>query len=143
MTMRVVLSLLGFSLILGMGCDTTTDQAGPPPIDAALNEPFTLAPGQTAVLAAESLSLTFEGVTEDGRCPVDMVCIVAGQATTAVHASQNGSADVTLSLTVPAVADGVPYAGFRVHAEELLPLPVSNVTTRPEDYRLRLLVDQP
>jgi len=139
----MLLSWLAMSLILAAGCDSSMEPAGQPTVAAELNVPFTLAPGQTAVLADASLTLTFQGVTEDGRCPIDTVCIAAGQAATAVHATQDGSAAVTLTLILPAAAEGVPYAGCRVHAESLLPVPISDRTIRPEEYRLQLLVDRP
>jgi hypothetical protein len=114
-----------------------------PTVDASLDQPFTLEPGQTAVLAAENLTVTFDGVLEDGRCPVDIECIVEGHATTAVQAHQDDRAAMTLSLTVPAFPEGVAYEGFRIHAQQLLPARYFERTIRPEDYRLQLLVDRP
>ena len=139
----ILVSLLTLSVFGVVGCDSSMEPSAKPTVDATLGQPFTLEPGQTAVLAEASLTLTFQGVIEDGRCPIDAVCIAAGQAATAVHATQDRSAAVTLTLILPAVPEGVPYAGVRVHAESLLPAPVSDHLIRPEDYRLQLLVDRP
>ena len=141
---RNLISLLALSLSLAAGCDTSTDSPAPPPsVEAQLGTPFTLAPGQTAVFAEENLTVTFASGVEDGRCPVDIECLVAGQASMAVLARSNDRIALMLNLTVPADAVGVAYGDFRVHAEDLSPYPQSGVTVPPEDFRLRLLVDRP
>ncbi|MGH7545671.1 MAG: hypothetical protein ACREKI_05755 [Gemmatimonadota bacterium] len=44
------------------------------------DEEFVLAPGETVVVARTGLHVTFEGVAEDGRCPIEWFCIWAGNA---------------------------------------------------------------
>src|SRR5688572_21066014 len=46
----------------------------------ALNEEFTLSPGQTTSVEGTNVRLTFERVSEDSRCPVDVTCIWEGDA---------------------------------------------------------------
>src|SRR5688572_13604353 len=54
--------------------------SGPSAPTPAVNEEFTLAPGQTATVNDARISLTFERVTDDSRCPVDVTCIWEGDA---------------------------------------------------------------
>jgi len=54
--------------------------SGPSSPTPAVNEEFTLAPGQTAVVNDAKISLTFESVSEDSRCPSDVQCIWEGDA---------------------------------------------------------------
>ena len=148
MTMRIPgleLSTLGLVLVL-TACDTTM---GPTPmprtVQAELNVPFTLATGQTAVFAQENLSVKFGGVLDDWRCPIDMVCMSAGDATMAVQALQDGKAPEVLSLTLFGV-DGpqeVVYEGFGIHAQQLMPNRRSDRAIRASEYRVTLLVDHP
>ncbi len=45
-----------------------------------LGEEFELAVHQTAQITDENISITFQEVLEDSRCPVDVTCIWAGLA---------------------------------------------------------------
>lgn len=124
-------------------CDSTMEPSSPPAVQAVLNEPFWLVPGQTAVLADEHLSVTFAGVVDDTRCPIDIVCIVAGNATMSVRARRNGQAAMTLSLTLTDDPPAVGYDGFGIHAQQLMPAVRSDRTIRPGEYSVRLLVERP
>jgi len=140
---HVVLSLLALGLFPLASCDTSMEPTSKPVVNATLNQPFTLEPGQTARFANEQLSLTFAGVLGDGRCPTDAFCLVAGTATTTVYAKQDDRAAMNLSVTLPTVPEGVAYESFRLHATTLFPLPISTRTISPGEYRLTLVVDRP
>lgn len=43
-----------------------------------LNAPFTLRLGQSAILDEPAVTITFTAVPHDSRCPVDVVCVWAG-----------------------------------------------------------------
>jgi hypothetical protein len=60
-----------------------------------------------------------------------------------VRAAQQGTAATTLTLTLNDNPQAVVYEGFGIHAQQLLPDPLSDRTIRPEDYRVRILVDRP
>jgi hypothetical protein len=124
-------------------CDTSMGPSRKPVVEAALNEPFTLSAGQSARLADQDLSITFRGVLEDGRCPIDLECLVAGNATMSIRAEQQGKAAQLLSLALTGDLPGAVYEGFGIHAQQLMPERRSDRTIRPEDYRVRLLVDHP
>ena len=45
---------------------------------ARAGEAFVLAPGESVVIAGTGWRVTFVGVPEDGRCPIEWFCIWAG-----------------------------------------------------------------
>ena len=134
--------LVGLSLALA-ACDSGMDPSGTPAVEAVLSVPFTLPAGRTAVLTAERLSLTFLGVLDDSRCPVDVVCSQAGNATMSILAAQQGRAATTLTLTLNDDPQAVVYEGFGIHAQQLMPDPLSDRTIPPGNYRVTILVDRP
>src|ERR1044072_7001776 len=68
-------------------------RAGPPPPVApppappgspaaaptTLDAPIQLAPGESAVLAAQKFEVEFTGIATDSRCPSDVACVWAGE----------------------------------------------------------------
>ncbi len=60
--------------IIAAGC------GGEPPIEAALGEQFALPIGQTVNITGEDLSIRFDAVTSDSRCPTGVECVWAGEA---------------------------------------------------------------
>ena len=133
--------LLVMSLLLA-ACDTSMEPSRKPIVHAALNVPFTLDAGQSAILDDEELSVTFVRVLEDSRCPIDATCIYAGDATMSIRAVLQGQAAMTLNLTISAGANAV-YEGFGFHAQQLLPGQLTGHTIPPADYDVQLLVDRP
>lgn len=136
------LPVLGLTLFLA-ACDADMDPSGQPGVQAVLNEPFTLAAGQTAVLTEESLTVTFLRVLEDGRCPIDLLCISAGNATLSVHAKLAGRPPVILKPMLYDDPEGVVYEGFAFHVRQLMPGRLSDRTIPPGDYRAEFLVARP
>src|SRR5690242_16769885 len=65
---------------------------GPTAPDAVVGRPFDLKAGATSTLP-DGTRLTFERVQSDSRCPMDALCVWAGDATVAVTlAPTKGSA---------------------------------------------------
>jgi hypothetical protein len=133
--------MFALCLILA-ACDTSMEPSRKPVVHAALDVPFTLDAGQSAVLDDEDLSVTFVGVLEDSRCPIDATCIQAGDATMSVRAVLQGQAPMTLDLTLFGGREAV-YEGFGFHAQQLLPGQRTGRTIPPADYHVQLLVDRP
>jgi len=105
------------------------------PGDVALGVEFTLAPGQSVLAGDDGLPLTFVSVTEDSRCPVDAVCVWAGQVVVDVT---TGGAGERHALK-PAETLAVP--GFRVKLVKVEPYPSSRSTIAPSDYRATFVVE--
>jgi hypothetical protein len=102
-----------------------------------LGAPTTFQPGQGLALGA--LTLAFAGVENDSRCPVDAVCVWAGDATvqfTIGFTNRDIMAPVRLlelhTGSGPRSASGY---GYLVILTRLDPEPRAGMTIRPEDYR--------
>jgi len=103
-----------------------------------LNTEFTLSPGQSMAIDGASLSVRFNNVTGDSRCPADAFCI------------QGGSADVRITATADrssqdyAIRTGdlrpVQHAGLTIALVQLSPYPFSSRTIAPSEYRATLKV---
>lgn len=126
-------ALLATILLSAIGCDSTDS-------DSARTQPDTdllLELGETA--SSDGLTITFEDVTADSRCPQGVECIWAGEAR--VRLVVDGTAEEILA-TDPALApeavirrgnvtlralDLTPYPGSR--ADERGDTPVVNLVT--------------
>jgi len=139
-SIRLALGLLMLALAaLVAGCDLWA-VLQPPVVEANLQEVFQLALGQTAQLRPADLSITFQAVIEDSRCPVNLQCIWAGNATVTLEVVQANKEKQTLTLNStiePHVAD---LGNFRFHFEDLQPQPRADQTIHPGDYRLSLSI---
>jgi hypothetical protein len=91
--------------------------------------------GQTIVVGA--VRFRFDAVESDSRCPMDVVCIWAGDAVAVVTVEQNcdcRSPALQLKLhTFLEPKSGVAY-GHRVELRALLPYPNSTSTIKPDAY---------
>ena len=133
LSVRGVLLLL--SLTAAVGCGDTV--AGP---SVPLEEPFTLAIGESAAVAAASLVIQFTGVTGDSRCPADAVCIQGGDALVAVRVSGGGTAATFELHTGDASRASVTHRGYRISLVTLEPYPFSSRPITDADYRATFTV---
>jgi hypothetical protein len=132
-TAALLMCLLGVT-----GCDEKSP-LGP---TVPLNERFTLAPGETAVIDEADVQLQFVQVTGDSRCPADAICIHGGDAIVQVSASEGGAATLLGLHTGDVSQTSAVYRGARITLVELQPYPFSSRTIAPGDYRATLTVTQ-
>ena len=122
-------------LLLIPGCGGSPTQ----PDRIALNQPFELGVGQTAV-TTDGLHLRFDTVRSDSRCPMDALCVRAGEAVIAVTVSLPGEASIGRELqTVPALAQ-TTYSRFTISLSQLQPYPRSDRQIEPRDYIATFIV---
>jgi hypothetical protein len=127
------------ALVLLASCATSPTA----PRAVSLADRFTLAPGQTAQIEGTGLRVTFESVSADSRCPVDVTCVWEGDAVVIVSVQATGSArlqhELHTSGRYPTEADAGDY---RVRLVEVAPVPRSGASPAPGDYRVTLLVSR-
>ena len=119
---------------------TACDEKGPTGPTIVLNEEFTLRRGEAAAVEGASIGLQFVQVTNDSRCPADVLCIQGGDAIVHVRVLEGGgpanyelhTGDARQSVTV--------YRDFTIRLVRLEPYPFSSRTIDPSDYRATLLV---
>jgi hypothetical protein len=128
--MRVGVLLLA---LLAAGCDERV--TGP---TAPLNTDFTLAAGQAAAVEGASLTIRFNRITGDNRCPADAVCILGGSADVHITAiSERSARDYVLRT---GDMQPVQHDGFTIALVEVAPYPFSARTISPDEYRVTLRV---
>jgi hypothetical protein len=113
---------------------------GPTAPDAVAGQPFELRAGSTAVLP-NGARLTFERVTADSRCPIDAICVWAGDATVAVSLSRSGTVAQSSELHTQPTGSQISYSDYTISLTELTPYPRSSQKTPPGDYLATFVVN--
>ncbi len=111
-----------------------------PTVDVQLGQVFQISIGQTGRLSSVGLFITSKEVLEDSRCPVDVVCVWAGNAKVSLEVKQENRAAQILTLNSNVEPREVTYEGYQIRFEGLMPQPRSTQPIRREDYRLSLRV---
>lgn len=124
-------------------CATACDENSPTGPTVPLDERFTLAPGEVAVVEDTDLRVQFLRVSGDSRCPADAVCIQGGDAIVHILAIDgDGSAEYQLHTGDASLASATHH-GVRIELVELQPYPFSSRTIAPEEYRATLAARRP
>lgn len=116
-------------------CLKSTDPSDPQ------HQAFTLAPGELATTKDSAIRIQFEGVLSDSRCPIDVVCIQAGDAVVKIHVQSRDSQEQSYELHTSDLQP-VAHDGAKITLVQLMPYPVSSRTIAPDEYRATLLVTE-
>jgi hypothetical protein len=125
-------------LVLPLGACDESAPVGP---TAPLNQRFTIQPGQSTEVEGTPLRVLFLRVSADSRCPADVICIQAGDATVLVRALESQSSDYELHTGAQPRVVTTP-SGYRIELVELQPYPFSNRPILPSDYRATFIVSR-
>jgi hypothetical protein len=132
--------LLLFCLLAATACDDDSP-TGP---TVPLNERFTLAPGDVAVVEGADLRVQFVRVSGDSRCPADAVCIQGGDAVVHVQAFDADAPPAQYELhTGDSRQASAVHGGVRLALVELQPYPFSSRTIAPGEYRATFTASRP
>lgn len=119
---------------------TACDEKGPTGPAIVLNEEFTLRRGEAAAVEGASIGLQFVQVTNDSRCPADVLCIQGGDAIVHVRVLEGGGTANYELHTGDARQSVAVHRDFTIRLVRLEPYPFSSRTIDPSDYRATLLV---
>lgn len=134
--MRMLLVILALSSA-ALGCGKDDSPTAPSPFPATI----TFQPGEQNNVGG--LTILFDGVVSDSRCPSDVMCVVAGDAKISINLSLGGvGSRYQLAVTDPALRR-VTFEGYEVQLVTLTPSPVSTRTIPPADYRATLTITKP
>jgi hypothetical protein len=113
------------------------------PISARLGQEFDVRIGETAAIGDEPLTVVFEQVVEDSRCPANTTCVWAGTAVVRLGLRVGDTARGTVNLqTLPEVgAEGV-FQKYRLRLVRLAPTPRDSSRIPVEQYVLTLIVSR-
>ncbi|HYN01237.1 MAG TPA: hypothetical protein VE359_02205 [Vicinamibacteria bacterium] len=101
-----------------------------PPLDCT----FDLRAGTSTQVEGTDLEVRFEGVRNDSRCPPDVKCISAGDATVALRLAGGGKDATTYELHTPRGQKEAEHGSYVVSLVGLGPPPASSRQTSAEDY---------
>jgi hypothetical protein len=104
--------------------------------ETPLDAPIQLAPGQSAVFAAEKLEVQFTGIASDSRCPNDVTCVWAGEVLVQLAIRSKGQATQHEIKETQSVA----IDNYTVTVLQVLPARASSHPIAPADYRVTLKV---
>jgi hypothetical protein len=123
---------------------TAPAQAPTAPLAAAsanvtLDQPFELRVGRSATVAGEGLTVSFQGVPSDSRCPTNVQCVWAGDAVVQVVLSKDGKA-FGAELHTNLDPKSVDYLNYNVALVSLAPYPSSTTPIAQSQYRATFVV---
>jgi hypothetical protein len=133
-TLIVLVALAVFTL---SGCAKTN----PDEIKVTQNTSFRLPVGKTAVLKGENISIKFDSVSADSRCPSGVTCIWAGEAKCKLLVSENKQTkELVLTQSGSAENPLSDLAGGYKLSFQLSPYPKSGSQINPQDYILDMKI---
>jgi hypothetical protein len=130
--MRYVIALV--CLLSVTACDFWSPTE-PSPVNAEL----TLAPGEQRSVGGTDISIKFEAVTGDNRCPGDATCILGGSATVRIQVHGPRTASQRYDLNTGDMRP-IQHGAFTVELLEVAPYPFSSRPFDPSEYRVTLRV---
>ena len=142
---RSIFAIAFFALAACNGTDATAPQVAPEAPAAAassaatLDQPFTLRVGQQVTIAGEALTVRFEGVPSDSRCPTGVQCIWAGDATVQVVLSKDGKA-AGFELHTNLDPKTATYLNYTIELVSLAPYPTTKGPIPQSQYRATFIV---
>ncbi len=134
LNVAVLVSLCLVSALL-FSCFGPAPQTGP-----ALGEQFTIATGEIVSIRGEPLKIRFDAVTEDSRCPLNVVCIQAGRAVCQLTLTTGVTTEIALNETGGTNGFTRQTAGGYAWEFQVTPYPKAGEPIKPADYRLTLTV---
>ena len=131
---------LAFLLFISMGSCASTP--APAPVPAKLGSEVVLTRGASHHVADTDLTVVFETVVEDSRCPTGVSCVWAGDAAVRIRIEAPATASVTRELHTNAGFEReMAHGGVRVRLVSLTPEPGPDGPPRPDDYRATLSIE--
>lgn len=98
---------------------------------------FELSPGSTVRLAGTGMVLTMIDVANDSRCPIDVVCVTAGNAEVRLRVRADGK-DTPVSLHTMQEPRAVTAGTVRLELMDLAPPNRAATPIQPAEYRARV-----
>ncbi len=108
-----------------------------------LGAPFVLTLDEAVRLADSGWMLRFEGISDDSRCPVDVVCIWAGEVTAQFSTSDSDGVATQLEVTLgPRTIPTTLFGALSLTLLAVSPEPRSSTSIAAADYVVEVTVEQ-
>jgi len=112
------------------------------PAKAVIDKEFSLGIGQTANIEGEKLVIKFKAVLEDSRCPVNVVCVWAGNGKVEFEILDIDGQNKTVTLNTEEEPRVTTLKGHTLKLISLNPPRIDGVSISPGDYSVKLLVER-
>jgi hypothetical protein len=126
-----------------------------PLVTAMLNNEFTLESGQSISVKKTDLTITFNAVLSDERCPIEIECAASGPVTVSLSVQQDGDTPAMVSLqtftdqegrapsgSFEGIEDRIELGDFLIQVVGVLPYPRNLSGIKVSDYQATFLVTQ-
>lgn len=133
-------SLRAASVFLLLACGGVTAAGRVPAVP--LGQDFVLQVGQSVLVEGAGFGITFVAVTEDSRCPVDVTCVWAGNATVELKVGMTDAGDTTVALNTDLEPKAATIGGHELRLVALAPVPRSDARIAASDYAATLRVEK-
>ena len=110
------------------------------PVVADPGVAFTLPLGKTAAVSGNGTRITFNRVTDDSRCPVDVVCVWAGDAKLELTISRNSAPAETRVVSITPPNNELVSGDLRIRLVGLAPAPRQSEPSAGRAYVAQLVV---
>jgi hypothetical protein len=134
--MRILVPFLALSLLLAPAAS-----AG----DIPLGQPFVLGVGEEVVVGNLPVTLRFDEILEDSRCPLDVLCFWEGDAAAQLTLGTAGGEETVAELYTANSPFGESSVEFKEHVITLLDVsPYPQFVSQPIDpdtYKVELVVE--
>jgi len=134
---RVARICVTSSVCVALGAACSSHPTAPDQVP--LGQSFELRAG-SSVTVEGGLTIAFTGVKSDSRCPMDALCVWAGDAIVAVSLSQSGGDRADRELHTASTGSEASYRAYSVKLVALAPYPRSDRPIRPQDYAATLAI---
>src|SRR5262249_18319974 len=105
-----------------------------------LGQQFDLKINQEALVEGEGLTVGFESVLEDSRCPEGAVCVWSGNAKIRLKLSKQKQAPASVELNTHAGSKSSSYLNYEIRLVELKPRPKADKPVQSDEYNATLIV---
>jgi hypothetical protein len=105
-----------------------------------LGREFELKIDQEALVEGEGLTLKFESVLEDSRCPEGVDCIWSGNAKIKLKSGKQKQTPATVELNTDAGDKSSSYLNYEIKLVALKPRPKADAKVQPNEYKATLVV---
>ena len=119
---------------------SVSSACGHPNVEAGLDEEFSLAVGQKAIITGEDLEIRFKEVSEDSRCARDVTCVWEGRVVCLLEVTWGGVSE-EITLTQPGLTDQSAQEYYQGYIFTFNVEPYPEEAEKPincSEYRLRL-----
>ena len=146
---RLFLLFLGAILLAcGTNAPVPANTAAPPgsespPAQGLPTDRMELRPGETARVDAGNLTIAFDAVVQDSRCPLTLRCFWEGNAAVRLTLRTDAGGSTTVTLYTSHGPRSVACGDVKIFLEDLKPYPTEAGPQDPSVYRVVLAIAVP